>query len=153
MLPRVGYTNDWPPARRHLRHVDNHRVGRHLDPDADHVGRRPSPYPAPIDTITRRVPLGTFVHARSGDKGGDANLGLWIAHDGSEHREARVEWLSKLITPRRIAVTLREHATIVAAVAAGDSLAARAAMSAHLDSVIGELEDFAREHPALFDDD
>ena len=26
-------------------------------------------------------PLGTFVHARSGDKGGDANLGLWVAHD------------------------------------------------------------------------
>ena len=28
------------------------------------------------------MPLGTFVHARSGDKGGDANLGLWVAHDG-----------------------------------------------------------------------
>ena len=30
-----------------------------------------------------KTPLGTFVHARSGDKGGDANLGLWVAHDGS----------------------------------------------------------------------
>jgi hypothetical protein len=29
-----------------------------------------------------RRPLGTFVHARSGDKGGDANLGLWVTHDG-----------------------------------------------------------------------
>jgi len=56
-----------------------------------------------------------------------------------------------LITPRRIALTFREHAAIVAAIAAGDSLAARNAMSAHLDSVIGELEDFAREYPALFD--
>jgi hypothetical protein len=72
---------------------------------ADHepdLGIRPSPYPATADVLTRRLPLGTFVHARSGDKGGDANLGLWVAHDGSEHREARVEWLSKLITPRRI---------------------------------------------------
>ena len=46
------------------------------DPDD---GRRPSPYPAPADSLTRRAPLGTFVHARSGDKGGDANLGLWVA--------------------------------------------------------------------------
>jgi DNA-binding GntR family transcriptional regulator len=58
-----------------------------------------------------------------------------------------------LITPRRIAVTFREHAVIVAAITAGDSLAARNAMSAHLDSVIGELEDFARENPTLFDSD
>ena len=56
-----------------------------------------------------------------------------------------------LITPRRIALTFREHAAIVAAIAAGDSLAARNAMSAHLNSVIGELEDFAREYPALFE--
>ena len=56
-----------------------------------------------------------------------------------------------LITPRRIALTFREHAAIVAAIAAGDSVASRNAMSAHLDSVIGELEDFAREYPALFD--
>ena len=46
-------------------------------------GRRVSPYPAPSPTLTRRMPLGTFVHARSGDKGGDANLGLWVAHDDS----------------------------------------------------------------------
>jgi DNA-binding GntR family transcriptional regulator len=58
-----------------------------------------------------------------------------------------------LITPRRIALTFKEHAKIVAAIAAGDSLAARNAMSVHLDSVIKELEDFAREYPALFDGD
>jgi hypothetical protein len=44
-------------------------------------------------------PLGTFVHARSGDKGGDANLGLWVAHDGSTLRAARVEWLLTTVTP------------------------------------------------------
>jgi hypothetical protein len=38
-------------------------------------------------------PLGTFVHARSGDKGGDANLGLWVRHDGSPSYDARVAWL------------------------------------------------------------
>lgn len=56
-----------------------------------------------------------------------------------------------LITPRRIAVSFREHETIVAAIATGDSLAARNAMSAHLDSVMRELEDFATEYPTLFD--
>ena len=53
------------------------------DPDD---GRRPSPYPAPADSLNRRMPLGTFVHARSGDKGGDANIGLWVSHDGPADR-------------------------------------------------------------------
>ena len=46
-----------------------------------------------------RAPFGTFVHARSGDKGGDANLGLWVAHDGSASYDARVAWLLDLVTP------------------------------------------------------
>ena len=66
------------------------------------IGQRPSPFPAPTDVVTRRLPLGTFVHARSGDKGGDANLGLWVTHDDPEKYDARVTWLSKLITPDRI---------------------------------------------------
>jgi hypothetical protein len=66
------------------------------------VGRRPSPYPAPQDSVNRRMPLGAFVHARSGDKGGDANLGLWVANDGSDKYPARVTWLSKLITPKKV---------------------------------------------------
>ncbi len=46
----------------------------------------------------RRVPLGTFVHARSGDKGGDANLGLWVSPT-DERFEARRDWLLATITP------------------------------------------------------
>lgn len=46
-----------------------------------------------------RAPLGTFVNARSGDKGGDANLGLWVAHDGSPAYDERVAWLLALVTP------------------------------------------------------
>jgi hypothetical protein len=69
------------------------------DPEA---GRRPSPYPAPQDQVNRRMPLGTFVHARSGDKGGDANLGLWVTHDDSPKYDDRVTWLTKLITPKKI---------------------------------------------------
>jgi hypothetical protein len=44
-----------------------------------------------------RAPLGTFVHARSGDKGGDANLGLWVAHDGHPAYDARVVWLLETV--------------------------------------------------------
>ncbi len=55
---------------------------------------------APMDRVTRRLPLGTFVHARSGDKGGDANVGLWV--DRSQAGEARVAWLTKFVTPERV---------------------------------------------------
>lgn len=81
------------------------------DPDA---GRRESPYPAPADSLTRRVPLGTFVHARSGDKGGDANLGLWVKHDGAtgELYAARVQWLAKLMSPRKVRELLPEAAEL-----------------------------------------
>ncbi|WP_231123475.1 AtuA-related protein [Nocardioides sambongensis] len=82
-----------------------------LDPD---LGRRPSPYPAPADTITRRMPLGTFVHARSGDKGGDANIGLWVARDSDapEKYEARVTWLAKLLSRRKVRELVPEAADL-----------------------------------------
>jgi hypothetical protein len=38
--------------------------------------------PAPLAaTATRRVPLGAVAGARSGDKGGDANIGVWARND------------------------------------------------------------------------
>jgi hypothetical protein len=46
--------------------------------------------------ITRRVALGTFVHARSGDKGGDANVGLWVGV--GEKREQQSQWLRQFAT-------------------------------------------------------
>jgi hypothetical protein len=77
------------------------------------LGLRPSPYPAPSDSLNRRLPLGTFVHARSGDKGGDANLGLWVTRDeGSEKYDARVTWLTKLITPQKVRELLPEAADL-----------------------------------------
>lgn len=120
-----GYTLTAPPAqptpygvyraeyveRSSVSHTVVHADGRREvidDPTeftvADHdLGRRPSPYPAPADMLTRRMPLGTFVHARSGDKGGDANIGLWVTRDGpSELYDARVTWLAKLISSRKV---------------------------------------------------
>jgi len=40
---------------------------------------------------TRRLPLGTIAGARSGDKGGDANIGIWV------RSAAAYGWLSNLI--------------------------------------------------------
>ncbi len=78
----------------------------------DETGRRASPYPAPIDSVNRRAPFGTFVHARSGDKGGDANVGLWVANDGDPRREARITWLAKMLSPRKVRELLPEAADL-----------------------------------------
>jgi hypothetical protein len=55
-----------------------------------------------------KAPLGTFVHARSGDKGGDANLGLWVAHDAHPAYDARVSWLLDLVTTDFVRTLLPE---------------------------------------------
>jgi hypothetical protein len=59
------------------------------------------------------LPLGTFVHARSGDKGGDANIGLWVEHgDRPDLRAVRVTWLTKLISPRKVRELVPEAADL-----------------------------------------
>jgi hypothetical protein len=55
----------------------------------------------------RRVPFGTFVHGRSGDKGGDANLGLWVSA-ADEKAEARTAWLLATVTPEFVRALLPE---------------------------------------------
>jgi hypothetical protein len=57
---------------------------------------------------SRRVPLGSIVHARSGDKGGDANVGLWVKDAAT--RPDRVAWLIDLVTPELVAALLPEAA-------------------------------------------
>lgn len=47
--------------------------------------------PAPADGPTRQVPLGLLVGARSGDKGGSANVGVWTRTD--EAFDWLVHWL------------------------------------------------------------
>jgi hypothetical protein len=77
-----------------------------------------------------RAPFGSFVHARSGDKGGDANLGLWVAHgvstgstngagstnDGAGSSDGlydeRVSWLLGLVTPEFVHALLPETASL-----------------------------------------
>ncbi len=58
-----------------------------------------------------RVPLGTFVHARSGDKGGDANVGLWVSSSG-EKATQRSAWLLATVTPAFVRALLPEAAQL-----------------------------------------
>ncbi|MGH3880591.1 MAG: acyclic terpene utilization AtuA family protein [Actinophytocola sp.] len=51
---------------------------------------------------TRRAPLGTVVGARSGDKGGDANLGVWVRDP------AAYPWLAAELTVDRLRGLLPE---------------------------------------------
>ncbi|MGK5743265.1 acyclic terpene utilization AtuA family protein [Micromonospora sp. URMC 103] len=66
-----------------------------------------APPPAPDgDRPTRRGPLGELVGARSGDKGGDANLGVWARTD------ATWAWLRGWLTVERLAELLPETAPL-----------------------------------------
>jgi hypothetical protein len=51
---------------------------------------------------TRRLPLGTLIGARSGDKGGNANVGLWARSDSAW------EWLDRYLTLERFRTLLPE---------------------------------------------
>jgi hypothetical protein len=72
------------------------------------------PHAAAFDEAapTRRVPLGTFVHARSGDKGGDANVGLWVGGPRDDLRDRRVAWLLHLMTPDHVRQLVPEAADL-----------------------------------------
>lgn len=67
-----------------------------------------SPVSSPVGTThpDRPRPLGVLVGARSGDKGGDANLGVWARTDASW------EWLRGWLTVERLAELLPETAPL-----------------------------------------
>jgi hypothetical protein len=60
----------------------------------------------PPDGPTRRLPLGTLVGARSGDKGGAANLGVWVRD------QAAYPWLVATLTADRLRDLLPETAEL-----------------------------------------
>ncbi|WP_328651832.1 DUF1446 domain-containing protein [Micromonospora sp. NBC_00330] len=61
---------------------------------------------AAVDGPTRRGTLGEVVGARSGDKGGDANLGVWARSD------AGYAWLRTWLTVERLAELVPETAPL-----------------------------------------
>nr|WP_043733916.1 acyclic terpene utilization AtuA family protein [Nocardia asiatica] len=65
----------------------------------------PAPEPLPAGE-TRRAPLGTIALARSGDKGGDANVGVWVRTD------EQWRWLAHTLTVARVKELLPEAASL-----------------------------------------
>ncbi|MBB5914211.1 hypothetical protein BJY24_003078 [Nocardia transvalensis] len=63
------------------------------------------PEPLP-HSETRRVPLGTIALARSGDKGGNANIGVWVRTD------AQWRWLVHALTVDELRLLLPETAKL-----------------------------------------
>jgi Acyclic terpene utilisation family protein AtuA len=67
----------------------------------------PGPLPGrPPGGPTRRAPLGTVAGARSGDKGGDATLGVWARTDEA------YAWLRDFLTVERLKALLPECAPL-----------------------------------------
>ncbi len=103
-----------------------------IDPPTLTQDRRPGAAASPIASPGRpldpptdmvRLPLGRMAHARSGDKGGNANLGIWfgLAEPGSDDagrdlaaaeakRAARAAWLREVATPEWVATLIPEVA-------------------------------------------
>lgn len=88
-------------------------------PDGSRVGIAPSGRPKPLEAVaepalpqpfpsdeSRRVPLGTIALARSGDKGGDANIGVWVRTDQAWR------WLVHTLTVERLKELLPETAEL-----------------------------------------
>jgi len=70
-------------------------------PQPDH------PEPTPPDTTgTRLAPLGLLAHARSGDKGGNSNVGLWVSD------ERAWPWLRRTLTTAELRRLLPEVADL-----------------------------------------
>jgi hypothetical protein len=110
--PYGVFTAGWVPQAVAVHEVVHHDgTVERIDPPAATRPLTPSPgpaaRPAPADPgPTRRLPLGTLAGARSGDKGGNANVGLWVRHD------AAYPWLTALITEDTIRRLLPETAAL-----------------------------------------
>ncbi|MCW1823928.1 exopolyphosphatase [Mycolicibacterium conceptionense] len=89
-------------------HADGTRVG--IAPAAETLALAPvsdpeMPEPLPAGA-TRRAPLGTIAGARSGDKGGSANVGVWVRTD------AQWRWLAHTLTVGKLRELLPETAEL-----------------------------------------
>ncbi|WP_396884961.1 acyclic terpene utilization AtuA family protein [Mycolicibacterium sp. CBMA 226] len=81
-----------------------------IAPSAETVALGPVADPALPEPLpagpTRRAPLGTIAGARSGDKGGSANVGVWVRTD------AQWRWLAHTLTVDKLRELLPEAAEL-----------------------------------------
>ena len=105
------YTAGYVPAAA-VPHTAVHPDGTRVDiPAPAHtrelVGAETPELPDPLPPdVTRRVPLGLIAGARSGDKGGSANVGVWVRTDD------QWRWLAHTLTEEKLADLLPETADL-----------------------------------------
>lgn len=89
-------------------HADGTRVG--IEPAAETQPLAPVSDPELPEALpagsTRRAPLGTIAGARSGDKGGSANVGVWVRTD------EQWRWLAHTLTVDKLRELLPETADL-----------------------------------------
>ncbi|MBT2902087.1 acyclic terpene utilization AtuA family protein, partial [Streptomyces sp. McG3] len=101
----VEHTAVLPDGRREVQEPPTHTQ------ELTALGEPPLPEPYPAAAPTRRAPLGLIAGARSGDKGGDANVGVWVRDDDAWRwlaHELTVERLKELL-PETAALTVVRH--------------------------------------------
>ncbi|KAK1761814.1 hypothetical protein QBC33DRAFT_603842 [Phialemonium atrogriseum] len=86
-------------------HVANHREVTGPVPSASYDS--PQPYEAARWGPTVLLPLGAIVMGRSGDKGGNANIGLFVRH------EDEFEWLRTFLSLERLTYLLGDEAKLL----------------------------------------
>ncbi len=74
-------------------------------------GQKAPSEPQKVTLSGTRAPLGEVAYARSGDKGGDANIGVWIPADHGQ-REAAIAWLIDLLDDATVRALLPEAAEL-----------------------------------------
>ncbi|WP_246268596.1 acyclic terpene utilization AtuA family protein [Acrocarpospora macrocephala] len=84
------------PLQRPTAHASGLPYGTHVGPWTT------AGLPFPADVTEETVPLGRIAGARSGDKGGDANLGVWV------RSPEQYTWLSDYLTVERLRELLPE---------------------------------------------
>jgi hypothetical protein len=81
-----------------------------IPPATETLELTPAGQPAPPEPMppgpTTRLPLGTVAGARSGDKGGGANIGVWVRTD------AQWRWLAHELTVEKVRELLPEAADL-----------------------------------------
>ncbi len=113
VTPRVvqadGRTIEVPHTANSADSADTADTARAAGPDHGTGNRSPDRDPvrgAPVAGVpagpTRRLPLGTIIGARSGDKGGNANVGLWA------RSAASWRWLESFLSVERFRCLLPE---------------------------------------------
>ncbi|MFD5424271.1 acyclic terpene utilization AtuA family protein [Streptomyces sp. NPDC127084] len=95
-----------------IEHIAVTPEGQRLTVPPPHRTRELAPVPEPelpaplLPGPVRRAPLGLVAGARSGDKGGDANVGVWVRTDEAWR------WLAHELTVRRLRELLPEAADL-----------------------------------------